>query len=202
VGSQASGWSGLTLHITKIFRNVRRPRGRAADSRCCPHNIVGLCGFVRRIHKAALVRLPPRRAPIWVAASCSPCANPSFRRWLARRMDRQCSQVAFEARVASNIRFVSGTRSPNRHCLPFDVCRTPRTLQIDYLIHPRVMQPGTMECSPSSARLARSRVKARGRSIDPLGGLGDACAGPGIARVPRKHRSACALLLLPCSTSA
>ena len=114
-------------------------------------------------------------------------------------MHRQCSLGEFEARVASDIWFVSGTRSPNNARLAFDVCRTRRALQIDHLIHPRMVQSGTVEYSPSSARLARSRVKARGRSIDPLGGLGDACAGPGIARVPRKHRSACALLLLPCT---
>ena len=183
VGSQASGWSRLPLHITKIFRNVRRPRGRAADSRCCPHNIVCSCGFVRRIHEAALVRLPPLRAPIWVAASCSLCANPSLRRWLARRMDRQCSQGEFEARVASDIWFVSGTRSPNNARLAFDVCRTRRALQIDHLIHPRMVQSGTVEYSPSSARLARSRVNVRGRSIDPSCGLGDACAESGTARV-------------------
>ena len=46
-----------------FFRNVRRRHERAADSRCCPHNIAGPRGFVRQTHKAALVRLPsPRRA--------------------------------------------------------------------------------------------------------------------------------------------
>ena len=139
MGSQASGWSELPLHIAKIFRDERRRHGRAVDSRCCAHNTPGSCGFVRYTQEAALVRLPPLRAPIWVAASCSLCANPSFRRWLARRMDRQCSLGEFEARVASDIWFVSGTRSPNNARLAFDVCRTPRALQIDYLIHPRVV---------------------------------------------------------------